>query len=464
MHSEHVPEHIYDVIVLGAGAAGLMAARKLSDAGKDVLILEARGRIGGRVFTQWAGAFPGANPIELGAEFVHGTSPEIWDLIKQSGLATYEISDDHVYLANGKLSEQPDFWGEIARLVKMVEKKLSPDEKNAGKNAGQDSSVNHLVQSLDVSEQERELLLLFVEGFHAADPRRMSARALVHEESEAEESSGSESFRVYLGYQALLEALLRLIPGWKNRLHLNSIAKEVNWQPGKVQVLVSSTAQFPAHMLYARSCVITVPVGVLKSSPDNPGFILFDPPLPKKIKALKYIDSASAMKISVQFKEAFWKKTRLGNFGFAHSRGERVPTWWTSRPLQSTQLTGWAGGPAAQKLTNLKEHAILDAAIQSLSHFTQVTAGEIREKALNWSWHNWQQDPFAKGAYSYVAVGGLEAQKAFAAPVEQTLFFAGEATQFSQGQIGTVIGALGSGSRVAGEILNSAEAPDVAAA
>ena len=447
---DHGNDHVYDVIVVGAGAAGLMAAKRLLDQGLDVLILEARNRIGGRVFTQWQGQAVGGNPIELGAEFIHGISWEISDLLRQTGISTYEIADEHLYLsANGEMQKQTDFWERLSSLVQLIGEGISSDQK--------DLSVSQAIDKQDLTDLDEEKLLMFVEGFHAADPRRMSARALIREEREAEEGSGYRSFRIHGGYQNLFESLLRLIPAWPERIRLNSTVKEITWVPGRVQVQVLSAAKFPSTMIYGKTCVITVPVGVLKSSPESAGFIQFRPPIQDKTRALQHIDVAPVVKVILQFKDEFWKMTRLGEFGFVHSKKERFPTWWTSRPLQSTTLTGWAGGPAAHQLSNLKEHLIVDAAVQSLSHFTQIQTSVIREKLLNWSWHNWQQDPFAKCGYTYLATGGIEAQKILAAPVEQTLFFAGEATQSSQGQIGTVIGAMASGVRVAGEILNNIE-------
>src|SRR5207302_8274247 len=139
-------------------------------------------------------------------------------------------------------------------------------------------------------------------------------------------------------------------------------------------------------------------------------------------------------------------------------------------------LVGWIGGPNADLIirsspaTNLADRAdnvrsnqaggnpldsfLLDQAITSLSQIFDVSTEYLRDRLTACHFHNWQQDPFSRGAYGYVPAGGLADQQALSQPVHQILFFAGEAT--SVGHIGTVHGAIMSGQRVATEILRLA--------
>src|SRR2546423_14651598 len=110
------------VLVIGAGAAGLAAARELSRAGCEVIVLEARDRIGGRVFTHKDDDSPG--PIELGAEFVHGRPPELWQIAQAANLQLYEVSGRHWDFQNGQVSKS----GEVLRKIEN----LTDEMKSSG--------------------------------------------------------------------------------------------------------------------------------------------------------------------------------------------------------------------------------------------------------------------------------------------------------------------------------------------
>src|SRR6185436_4558813 len=109
------------VIVIGAGAAGLAAARDLSRAGCEVVVIEARDRIGGRVFTLTEPAVP----VELGAEFVHGKSPALWKIAQRANLKLHEAGERHWYFDNGKISRSNDFWQHIERLMDRMKSNAS---------------------------------------------------------------------------------------------------------------------------------------------------------------------------------------------------------------------------------------------------------------------------------------------------------------------------------------------------
>jgi monoamine oxidase len=131
-----------------------------------------------------------------------------------------------------------------------------------------------------------------------------------------------------------------------------------------------------------------------------------------------------------------------------------VPTWWTYYPVRASVLTGWAGGPAAARLSNRSEREVLDDAVASLAKITGVSRARLRKMLVASHIADWQADPLSRGAYSYVTVGHLAAPKNLARPVENTLFFAGEATATS-GVGGTVDAALSSGRRAAEEVLRA---------
>jgi monoamine oxidase len=114
-----------EVVVIGAGAAGLAAAHALVEAGIDVVVLEARERIGGRVFTKRDPAVP--VPIEPGAEFIHGSAPEVRQIAGAAGLACVDISGRRWQTVGGRLAPADDFWERIERVMRQLDAKRSPD-------------------------------------------------------------------------------------------------------------------------------------------------------------------------------------------------------------------------------------------------------------------------------------------------------------------------------------------------
>jgi monoamine oxidase len=139
---------------------------------------------------------------------------------------------------------------------------------------------------------------------------------------------------------------------------------------------------------------------------------------------------------------------------FLFSQDPVFPTWWTLMPIDAPVLTAWAPADAAEKLSGLSNEAICEQALQALGRVLHMPVERCRAELLHAHTHNWQADPYSRGAYSYVAVGGFDTQRELAAPLENTLFFAGEATNY-EGHHGTVHGAIASGYRAAEEILKS---------
>jgi hypothetical protein len=169
----------------------------------------------------------------------------------------------------------------------------------------------------------------------------------------------------------------------------------------------------------------------------------------------------NVIKINLVFRERFWEDVKLWDkkgevvsfkdAGFFHYPDAAVPTWWTQLPIRAPLLVGWAGGPQADCLRN--EGALLDRAIDSLSLILRTSTAEIRHQLEASHIHDWHDDRFSRGAYSYVTVNGLEAQQVLSQPLDNKLFFAGEAT--CTGHVGTVHGAIQSGQRAAREILGT---------
>ena len=409
-----------DTIIIGAGAAGLAAARDLSGSRKSIIILEARPRIGGRMFTLHEPNI--ALPIELGAEFVHGEAEETFKIVEAAALLAYQLPDDHWWSARGPWRQIHDFWTTVAHVRRKIPA-----------HAHDISFAEFLKRQKKIAPRVKRMTLDFVEGYHASHADRISAASLRASDEELEEP---KQYRIANGYDALIEWLRAGLDPDKASLHLGDEVTVVRWSRGSVEVTTRRGETYHAH-----AAIVTIPIGVWKTA----GAIRFDPPLREKERALKKLEVGHVVKMIFKFRERFWDPER----NFIHSSDPFVPTWWTTSPIRASMLTGWAGGHAADRLLAAKD--ITDRALQSLASVFQVRRSTIDSKLDSVHFHNWQADPFSRGAYSYAGVGGEHAHDTLARQIDGTLFFAGEAT--SSDETGTVAGAIATGRRAAKQIL-----------
>jgi monoamine oxidase len=190
--------------------------------------------------------------------------------------------------------------------------------------------------------------------------------------------------------------------------------------------------------------------------------VCFDPALPQaKLDALTKLEMGKVIRVTMRFKKRFWdtipapgKDGRtLSDMGFLFSDDEWLPTWWTTMPRKQPIITGWAPFRCAEQLSGKSQSFVVDRCLLTLSRLLSVSEEQITSLFGAAYFHDWQNDPFSRGAYSYGAVGSDGAQETLASPIENTLFFAGEATDTS-GHNGTVQGAIASGRRAAKEIIH----------
>ena len=450
----------YDVIVIGAGAAGLAAAAELARSGKSVLLLEARGRIGGRV---WTLAVPGLRvPVELGPEFIHGRPAATFSLLRSTGIAAIERSGDGWYGTDGKLEPMDEIFAEIRRAIRKA-RAPRPDV----------SFQQFLARDLrHLSARARAFARRRVEGYDAADPARASAQAILEEWAGEDDAAAQSHYRPAGGYGALLGALAGTLEGSSVELRLRSVVRAVKWRRGSVVVEGTHGKAEGRRMkdegsrsregdssdevfrVTARQAIVTLPLGLLQLPPRAAGAVRFTPALSGKREALKGLAPSPVVKAVLLFRDAFWEtldRGRYRNAVFFRAPGRRFPSFWTALPERVPLLTAWAGGPNALRLAGAAAPQVMRHAIASLASIFGDAAGIRARLVASWL-HDWQKDPFARGAYSYVTVGGQGARKALALPLRDTLYFAGEATDY-EGEHGTVAGALRSGTRAAREVL-----------
>jgi monoamine oxidase len=431
-----------DTIVLGAGTAGLAAARALGAAGRRVLVIEARGRLGGRVLTHRDPAWP--TPVELGAEFLHGDAPATRAIATAAEALVQELPEHHVWARGGRWRPMPDFWRTFMTLCARIDV------------AGPDRSFARFLAARRVPHATRALARMLVEGYHAAPLDDVSARSLAVERAEAEPGRNRQ-FRLPGGYDAVPAWLRQTAPRERVTFRLNTAAEDVRWSRGRVAVRCRTAWHARPVVFRARTAIVTLPVGVLKAA-DGPRF---HPDLPGKRRALAAFGEAHVQKIVLRFREAFWEEAAFAGRrsgdprapGYFHDPSAAFPTWWTAAPSVSPLLTGWAGGPAAARLGTLPVEARLAEAIHAAAGVLGTTRAAVTDRLDGWAYHDWSEDPWTRGAYTYLRVGGASAPAALARPVAGTLFFAGDST--SVDEMGTVSGALASGLRAAREVLRA---------
>lgn len=431
-----------DVIVIGAGAAGLACARELIDHGRSVVVLEARDRIGGRVYTVRE---PGAEqPIELGAEFIHGVPREILRRLEAAGGTYCDVCDNHLFADEKGVRQEPEYWERLRKIVGRLRGHRRRDR----------SAREFLSSAKGLGPRDRALFEAFVEGFHAADLDRLSEKGLYETEQTDEAAlNGSNNFRPVGGYEPLLRGLLGHVPPDSCELRLNTVVTKVEWKRADVKVHARTPAGSALRPFHASALVVTVPIGVLRSQPGEDGAIEFDPMPPALESSISSLHSGHAQRIVFRFRSRFWEELSEEPIGYLHAGpGRRFPTWWTTQPIRSPQLVAWQGGPKAEEMSRWTDQARAQAALETLSYLTKKPLGFIEDRLAGWRMHNWSLDPYARGAYSYVAVGGVSAAKAFSRSISSTLYFAGEATVEGP-ERATIQGAFGSGLRSARELV-----------
>lgn len=427
-----------DVVVLGAGAAGLAAARVLSKAGVTAIVLEARNRVGGRVLTREDVGLP--VPIDLGGEFIHGTAAITFDLLRAAGTVAIDTGGESFVYEDGALRTREDPFDIVAGIMTRA-RSLTAD-------VSVDDFLRALPDDDPLTPRRRRYTRMMVEGFDAADPRRASVRVLAEEWSPGDDGQTSEQFRPVGGYANLLRALHGALDPARVHVRLSTPARIVRHGDGAVAV--DATAGDTSLTVRARSAIVTLPLGVLQA-----GGVRFTPELPPtKADALGKLVMGPVVKLGLRFRTAFWERVHDGRYreGSFFHRGEAAfPTFWNMLPLRAPLLIAWAGGPKADALAGRDEASLVACALDDLRALFGNDPDPRAELEVAYT-HDWQTDPYSYGAYSYVATGGGEARAALAAPLDDVLFFAGEATSPAI-EAGTVAGALQTGERAAHEVL-----------
>ena len=437
----------YDVLILGAGVAGLTAARQLVEQGARVGVLEARMRVGGRIWTHHVAlAGEGSIPVELGAEFIHGLPQESWALVREARLSTYELQGQPMQFIDGRLMRPPSEPSGFS-VVDQMQQWLRAQPP------GFDLSFSGFLQRVPVDEQQRKAAVAFVEGFNAADSDLISIAALDRQQRAEDAAQGDRIFHVEAGYDAMPNYLVQQLERAGGRVLLGHIVRQVAWKAGEVTMLGERASGQPFCVRAGRA-VITLPLGVLQASA-----VEFSPAPVSALEGVRRLAFGPAARLTLVFQHAFWRElsppavsadsaVALQQLGFLFANDEHPRTWWTALPNPAPIITAWAGGPRAR----VRHETWPDQCLTTLARIMGQPLSRLRQLLVSAHSHDWLADPFTRGAYSYVPAGALDASEAISVPIEATLFFAGEHTDLTSNW-GTVHGAIGSGLRAARQML-----------
>ena len=417
------------IIVVGAGAAGLMAARELARAGKPVTILEARERIGGRIWALPAADF--GYSAEAGAEFVHGEAEVTRMVLREAGLSLAPMTgirwNARAEETAGAGVSQPG-GDEAFHRALMALKTDMPIATFLETRFG-DPGYAAL----------RHSVLRMVEGYDAADPRKASTFALRDEwMGEGVEQQG----RVAEGYGAMLDFLAAECRRHGATIHHGALVTAIEAMPDGVSVRCRD-----GSTLDAGAVVLTVPLPLLSA-------IKLPPDAHAKLAAVADIGFGNVVKILLRFKTGFWTRHKgkdLSNLSFLFGDA-KVPTWWTQHPDDHPVLTGWFAGPKADTVSTLDEEELIAMGIASLAHLFETPEADLRKDLVAARAVDWGQDSLARGAYSYATPETRAAQALLARPDDSGVFFSGEAL-YAGHDMGTVEAALASGRDTARTIL-----------
>jgi monoamine oxidase len=424
---------MYDVIIIGGGAAGLMAAKLLSEAVKKILLLEAKDRLGGRIQRLEDFSFP----VEGGAEFIHGNLKTTFDLLKEAGLKKETVKRTFCRAMNGKWyteKEPVPLWDTLIRKLKECKEDTSID--------------NFLEKFLKAKKYDtvKKQFRKYIEGYDAADPKYTNVFAI---RKEMEGEYGGQ-YRPVPDYFGLINFLRECCLKYNGAIKTGEPVKEI--RNNKNIEVITSLGKY-----LCKQIVIAVPLGVLQCEKNNESFIKLPSNLNGYTKTAGKIGNGGAIKFLLEFDKSFWldknflkeRNVPPPSYFFGNTI---IPTWWTQYPHKKPLLTGWVAGPASARMKNYSEKNFKNLSLTSLSSIFSMPFKELESRLKKFEIINWIKEPHILGGYSYSTLQTEKARDILLTPFENKFYFAGE--YLLKNSSSTVDDALQSGRLAAQKIIN----------
>lgn len=413
------------VVIVGAGIAGLAAARELAAEEYQVTVLEARDRIGGRIWTDHSLGVP----LDCGASWIHGTKDNpMVDLAHQYG-CQFRVTNWYAFLAFDQCNNTVP-----AQLLPSIEEQFATILVKAGNYARKTPKDMSLMQAIIETQQDKVLpkevlqwRLTGLSRYAGMEADKLSAR---HWDLE-QVLTGGDHYMLN-GYKPIVDGLAQNI-----NIKLNTVVKKISYDAEKVIV------QTNKNTFIADAVIITLPLSLLKNKT-----VIFEPDLPTwKQQAAQHLAMGLLNKIALKFPIIFWP-TNYEGISYFFDQNDDVSLFMNyDNYFQRSILVGYLGGSIAAELEKMSNIALVNHVMEKLKSLFGSDIPEPDHTLIT----RWLQDPFSMGSYSYVPINGtVKDYKMLAKPVAERLFFAGEAT--SEHYPASTHGAYLSGIRAAEEV------------
>lgn len=427
-------ENPEQIIVIGAGIAGLAAARTLHDAGHTVTVLEGRDRIGGRVWTSrhWADA-----PMDMGASWIHGIKGNpITDLANKIEAERLETDYDNglLYDVDGKKLRAAQ-WNRYERFEEIIDEALE-EAAELDADVSIEAAVAKFVDVAAFSDQEKRYLDLVLNSAYEQEWSGSISQLSAQQVNEDGDDFDGEDVIFPDGYDAIPNHLADGLT-----IELEQKVLHIAHNDSGVTI-TTENGEFRADRV-----IITLPLGVLKS-----GDVIFSPPLPaEKQTVIAQIGVGVLNKVYLRFAEPFWEKRPEWYFYLSDKRGTWSEWFNMHHYIDQPILMAFNAADFGTALEGWSDEQIVAQAMETL----RKMFGDKILDPESFQITRWIADPFAYGSYSFPAVGTpANARAILAQAVENRLYFAGEAT--NSDYPATVHGAYLSGLREAAKVMEAA--------